>query len=100
MTKIKVKPHPHKHERTILGGRRVVFFTDEFGERKRRLEKSGGYEVFRCVFPGCRHYLPIELALGQPSICWKCGEDLILTVDNLRLKHPTHVTCRGRRVLA
>ena len=92
-----VKEHIHKYERRILGGRKVVFYIDERGKRKKRLEKTGGYETYRCVFPGCTHYVPYENAVGRKSVCWTCGEELILTKDRLKAKRPIHEHCQLKR---
>lgn len=98
--KKQTKPHNHKYERRIMGGRKIVYFIDEeTGKRKRRIEKTGGCEVFRCVFPGCGSFFTTEMAVGHESICWTCGESLILSIENTRLKKPTHEWCRKVRVL-
>lgn len=84
--------HTHKYQLVILGGRRVVM-----RDGKKFIEKCSGYEVFRCVIVGCTHWLAKELVEGRKSICWVCGEELVLNKENTRLKHPTHVWCRKIR---
>ena len=68
------------------------------GKRRRKLEKKAGYEIFKCVYPGCTSYVPKELAAGRTSLCWRCGDELTLTDENLRYKRPTHEYCRKIRV--
>lgn len=41
--------------------------------------KMNGKKLWRCARPGCTHYLQHEMARGQNSICWTCGETLVLT---------------------
>ena len=84
--------HTHKYQLVILGGRRVVK-----REGKKYIEKCGGYEVFRCMITGCTHWIARELATGRKSLCWVCGEELILNKENTNLKFPTHVYCRKIR---
>lgn len=44
------------------------------------------YEVMKCNLPLCTHYLEARLAIGKMSICWRCGEDFVLGIDDLKLK--------------
>ena len=99
--KSRVRDHIHKYIRVLVGGRRISYVKDpETGKSQRVIEKVGGYEVFKCMFPGCTHFIPKELALGRISVCWNCGEELLLTPDCLMLKKPTHLQCRKKRVAA
>jgi hypothetical protein len=41
--------------------------------------KLGGKKIWRCSIPGCTHYLRHEMAMGQNSICWVCGNTMVLT---------------------
>lgn len=92
-----IKPHVHKYERRFMGSRKVEHYINEFGKKRRKLVKSETTEVFKCAFPGCRRYLYREMAIGERSVCWRCGEELILTRENLNYKHPTHKECRKKR---
>ena len=86
------KEHIHKYLKVILGGRRVVR-----RDGKRFIEKCSGYEVFKCVVPGCNHFISSELILGRIGQCWKCNENLTLSPENTKLKKPTHIWCRKTR---
>lgn len=92
-----IKPHVHKYERRIMAGRKIDHYIDEDGKKKRRVVKQPGTEVFKCVYPGCRRFLYREMAIDERTICWKCGQELILDRENLNLKHPTHPACRKKR---
>jgi hypothetical protein len=93
-----IKKHVHKYERRILGGRRIEHYLDDEGKRKRKIVKGPGTEIFKCVFPGCQRYLLREMAIDERTICWRCGEELVLTREALNLKHPTHKECRKKRL--
>lgn len=84
--------HVHKYMRVIIGGRKIVV-----RDGKKYIEKTGGTEVFKCMIPGCSHFKVRELVLGAQSICWKCGGELILNMENTTLKKPTHLWCRKTR---
>lgn len=61
-------------------------------ELKRKMTDEP-YVIFRCMIPGCTHYLREELAEGQKSICNRCGKDFILTKAAMELKKPHCVEC-------
>lgn len=41
--------------------------------------KMQNKKIWRCSLPDCTHYLQHEMAVGQRSVCWVCGEEMILT---------------------
>jgi len=84
-----MKEHVHKYKRVIMGGKK--FEKDENG--KLRIVRQAGYPVYKCVVPGCTHYVPRELAEGRESTCWRCGERLTMTTRNLTQAKPTHREC-------
>jgi hypothetical protein len=84
--------HTHKYQKILLGGRRIVK-----KDGKKYIEKCGGYEIFKCMMPGCRTWKATELVIGDTSLCWVCGGKLTLTTENTRLKRPTHTYCRKTR---
>lgn len=90
--------HIHKYMRAFLGKSRKIVYKEIDGVPKRFLEKTPGYEIFRCMIPGCTHYKTREMAIGQKSICWNCGQEMILNMENTTLKKPTHEECRKVRV--
>ncbi len=69
-----VPQHVHKYQRITLGNK--------------------GYVVLKCALPKCKHYIRRELAVGRASICWKCGMELILTMQNTNSKKPIHEECK------
>jgi len=73
------KNHVHKYKRVLLS------------------ERTGRY-VYKCQVPGCTRYLARNLLVGEVSCCWKCGQQLILTMENTQLAKPTHIECRGVKV--
>lgn len=85
---------PHKYRRAKLGcGKKVVY-----QDGKRILVPTPCAEVFRCALPGCPHYKGRDMVIGQKSICWTCGQEMILTSENTRLKYPRHKDCRKKRL--
>jgi DNA-directed RNA polymerase subunit RPC12/RpoP len=53
--------------------------------------------VFRCVLPGCRHYLRPEFAEGAYSLCPRCGGQFVLNSRNMKLENPHCDECTYRR---
>lgn len=51
------------------------------------------YPVFKCVLPQCSHYITPELVVGKETICWRCDEVFLLTVDLARLVRPHCKDC-------
>lgn len=55
-----MKPkHVHQYRRTKVG--------------------TNGHQVMACTLPGCYHYLPMRLAVGKTSRCYRCGGEFVLT---------------------
>ncbi len=67
---------------------------NEHTHRYRRIKSSG---IFRCMLPGCRHYLTKEFAEGAISSCYRCGNDFILNKRNMALETPHCNSCTTRR---
>lgn len=61
------------------------------------LSERTGTEVFKCV--NCPRFLKRELAVGEKSTCWQCGDELTLTMENTQYAKPTHVECRGKKIM-
>lgn len=80
--------HVHKYKRVIMGGKRIVL-----KDGKKYIERAPGYMVYKCVLPGCAHYVPRELAEGRKSVCWRCGGELVMTNRNLWQVKPVHREC-------
>lgn len=69
--------HIHKYKRVKIG-------------------KNKDYEVYRCMVPGCSHYVQAELVENRETICWLCDKPFILAVHLLRMK-PICEPCRDMR---
>ena len=57
--------------------------------RRVRMGKGKDYVVYRCILPGCSHYINKELAPGRESICWECGKTFFMTTRSLQQAKPT-----------
>lgn len=80
--------HVHKYIRAILGGTKIVK-----KEGKKYIKKVGGYPVYKCSLPGCNHFVPRDLAAGRESICWICGDKMVMNSYSITLKKPHHREC-------
>jgi hypothetical protein len=57
-----------------------------------------GEKIWACALPLCSHHMPPHynnLIPGKASLCWECGEAMILDSDNMKMDKPTCVDCRG-----
>ena len=55
--------------------------------------KLGKLIIFKCMIPGCAHYIRKELAENRFSLCWRCNEIFVMTKVQLLLKKPHCLTC-------
>jgi len=69
--------HLHKYKRTKLGDK--------------------GYIVFRCMVPGCNHYMRKELFVGTLCRCWRCEEPMVINSYMLRLVKPHCAACTKKK---
>lgn len=77
MTKVK---HIHLYERTEVGKK--------------------GWVIYRCMLPGCSHYISEALIVGKISLCHGvCNGTVLYTQDDLnqKLKRPMCHECRELR---
>lgn len=54
-------------------------------------------KVWACALPDCNHYMPqhMESMLpGKYSICWECGEKMVLDSENMKESMPRCTKCR------
>lgn len=58
-----------------------------------RARMGKDYIIFKCALPGCTHYISKVVAEGRRSICWVCGNEMVLTKPALDLKKPHHAEC-------
>lgn len=56
--------HIHKYKKILLGHR---------------------YTVFRCMQPGCTHYLHHSLIVGKFSVCWRCSGVFVISGKHKKL---------------
>ena len=76
-----VKNHTHKYIYKNIGSK----------ERPRK--------VYACGYPDCSHFMPtISQAKGKETICWQCGDKMILSNDLVRVRKvkPRCLECRGK----
>lgn len=72
----KAKRHTHKYYRVTIAGQ----------------------SVWACALSDCNHYMPKHmenLVPGKGSICWECGEPMILDPNNMGEDKPRCKDCRG-----
>lgn len=64
---------------------------------KYHLVSLGASKVWACALPDCTHYMPSHMSAmveGKASICWQCGEDMILDKANMKEPQPRCENCR------
>lgn len=64
---------------------------------KYHLVAMGANHVWACALPDCTHYMPNHMEAmveGKASICWQCGEDMILDKENMKDKQPRCYNCK------
>lgn len=52
-----------------------------------------GTQIYKCVLPGCSHYILAQFVINKVSICWRCGEDFVINKRASDLKKPTCDDC-------
>lgn len=60
---------------------------------KYQREKLGKQIIYRCMQPGCSHYIHPKLAVGRVSVCHYCGESFVMTKKSITLKKPHCLNC-------
>ena len=78
---LKVENHVHKYKRVDIGGK--------------------GYIIYRCMIPGCSHYLPTkELIINRETLCWDCNRITVYTQEmyNRKIMDPLCEDCRQKRI--
>ena len=84
--------HIHKFRLVTLGGEKIVRI-----DGKKKLVKTPGYEVFKCILPGCTSFFARDLALGLKTLCNNCNTEMTMMPYNLREARPHHRECRRIR---
>lgn len=70
----KAKRHIHKYHRILIAGAKV----------------------WACALGDCNHYMPAHMEMmvpGKNSICWGCGEPMILDALNMKDDRPLCSEC-------
>lgn len=60
---------------------------------KYQREKLGKLVIYRCMVPGCSHYVHKNLAVNRISICWYCDTPFVMTKKSVKLKKPHCQNC-------
>lgn len=63
--------------------------------RYQRTKLGDNFIVYRCMLPGCAHYIRKELIMGKLCNCYRCGEDFIIGKKEMRRVRP-HCGCVQR----
>lgn len=76
MTKKQKAPiHTHKYEKIKWGTNKTI--------------------IWKCALVDCSHYLHVEFILGKKSICWKCGNQFLMTYSKLLRNRPKCDKCQS-----
>lgn len=52
--------------------------------------------LWHCALPDCTHYMPSNVAEclpGKRSICWQCGNEMILDDNSMKNENPICFNC-------
>lgn len=74
----KRRSHVHKYQRVKWG--------------------KAGTIIWRCMLPGCTHYVHTEMAKNRKSLCWKCLGVFVLTGEKLMRVRPKCDACQHTAV--
>jgi len=58
--------------------------------------KSVNTYLWRCMHPGCRHYLTEQFIIGAICECWRCEKDFVID-KKTALKKPHCRECTRRK---
>ncbi len=65
----------HKYQRTTLGK---------------------NFLIYRCMVPGCSHYVSAKLMLNRICECWRCGNPMVIDKYSAHLAKPHCENCVER----
>lgn len=54
--------------------------------------------IYRCMEPGCPHWIRAIFIINRIAKCWYCGSDFIITPDLARLKRIHCKDCTNKKV--
>lgn len=72
------KSHIHKYKRATLGMKK--------------------WKIYRCILPGCSHYIDATLIRNKISLCHRCNEPFIVENRLAELSEPHCFDCTEKRV--
>lgn len=59
---------------------------------RRHTYETGGV-IYFCALPDCAVKIKPALTLGKRSICWRCGNEFIMTLYSIKLANPHCENC-------
>ena len=59
----------------------------------KRLTYKSGNQIFFCALPDCNKKISTALVLGKRSLCWRCGQEFLMSDYSLRLAKPHCDSC-------
>jgi formylmethanofuran dehydrogenase subunit E len=71
-------------------------FPDHLHKYK-RIKLGNGYKVYKCINPGCSHYVSVKLVEGQICQCNRCGQPMVMDRAAMQLARPHCYSCTKSR---
>ena len=65
--------------------------------QKGKLSASTGTVIYKCVLPGCSHYILPTLLKHRESICHRCDKPFIILREHERMAKPHCSNCIKRK---
>lgn len=59
------------------------FVAHEAHKYKRVILKPSGKVIYKCMLPGCAHYLSKEMVEGRIGLCWRCAFTFVISKRHL-----------------
>jgi len=59
----------------------------------KKLRYKSGNIIFFCTLPDCKFKSSVPLLLGKRAICWRCGDEFLMSDYSLRLAKPHCENC-------
>lgn len=63
--------------------------------RYKRFVWPNGSRAYRCILPGCTHFIAEHLILGREALCPRCGSIFVVNEKQSKLAKP-HCGCKNR----
>lgn len=61
--------------------------------RYKRITLGNDYKVYKCIKPGCTHYIAVYMSEGALCECNRCGEPMVITKAAMLLARPHCQNC-------